>query len=217
MHKESQAKTDVHLRDLVIRKAAFQDLTALESVWSNSSNESKYFFRPGFFKKEMGTGYFNPIWRLSLMLSTLPILNELFLAMNFPNLSWICLTLCADDKIAGFAYVRIKRRGVGVLGIFLGDKIRGEGAGRELLLAILKEASSMGLSQIYLRVFESNHKARRLFESIGFEYIEGSAKVKIKKRTMTSLPMILNVKNNLEASKECFETVMQSFAQVLLI
>ncbi len=195
VQRKSQTKTQADLKDLIIRRADFGDIAVLDSLWSNSSKESKHFFHPGLFKEEMhNNGYFNPIWRLSLMLSTIPIINKLFLAMNLPNISWICLVVSIDNKIAGFAYVRIKRRGIGVLGIFLGSQIQGKGVGKELLSTIIKEARSTGLSQIYLRVFESNYKGRKLFESAGFEYIEGSVKVKVKKRTMISLPMMLNVK-----------------------
>jgi ribosomal-protein-alanine N-acetyltransferase len=47
----------------------------------------------------------------------------------------------------------------------------GAGIGRELLDAALSEAAARGVAEVYLEVRESNERARRLYESRGFEQV----------------------------------------------
>ena len=57
----------------------------------------------------------------------------------------------------------------GLLGIGLLPEARGKGLGRRLLAATIDQAWQRGLERIELTVFTGNGRARRLYESLGFE------------------------------------------------
>ncbi|MBI3513832.1 MAG: GNAT family N-acetyltransferase [Proteobacteria bacterium] len=63
-------------------------------------------------------------------------------------------------------------RHAGVLGMGLHPDIRGQGVGKRLLSATLDDARRLGLERIELSVYQSNQRARRLYESVGF-VVEG--------------------------------------------
>jgi putative acetyltransferase len=56
--------------------------------------------------------------------------------------------------------------GVGVVGMGLANAAQGQGLGRRLLQELL--AVGVGLRRIELTVYDDNHRARRLYESVGF-------------------------------------------------
>ena len=62
------------------------------------------------------------------------------------------------------------RRHVGMLGIGLVRRARGQGLGRALLEAAIAGAWAKGLTRIELTVRADNHKARELYERMGFEH-----------------------------------------------
>lgn len=53
--------------------------------------------------------------------------------------------------------------------IIVSNKFRGSGAGRALMNAIIKRADEIGCAKITLEVREDNHKAQKLYKSLGFE------------------------------------------------
>jgi len=62
-----------------------------------------------------------------------------------------------------------KTRHVGAIGIAIRDGWRGVGLGRILMERILEWTRARGFKKAELSVFESNARARRLYESLGFE------------------------------------------------
>jgi len=54
------------------------------------------------------------------------------------------------------------------LGIGLRERIQGQGWGRRMMEALLAEADARGKPQVNLTVLKSNHRALRLYESVGF-------------------------------------------------
>ncbi len=80
----------------------------------------------------------------------------------------------ADDagRIVGWCDVVPKPQPIlehsGVLGMGLLPEYRGRGIGRQLLTATIDSARRRGLERIELSVFNSNARARRLYESVGF-------------------------------------------------
>ena len=74
----------------------------------------------------------------------------------------------ADCERGTFA----KTRHVGGIGIAIRDGWRGVGLGRILMARILEWMRARGLRKAELAVFATNERARRLYESLGFE-VEG--------------------------------------------
>ena len=62
------------------------------------------------------------------------------------------------------------RQHVGLLGLGLLPEVRGRGFGRELMQAALAQAWSDGLTRVELTVREDNHRARILYERLGFAH-----------------------------------------------
>ena len=52
--------------------------------------------------------------------------------------------------------------------IIVKDKFRGQGIGRKLLEEVKQRAVSMDCAKITLEVREDNHKAQRLYQSMGY-------------------------------------------------
>jgi RimJ/RimL family protein N-acetyltransferase len=63
-------------------------------------------------------------------------------------------------------------RHAGVLGMGLLPECRGQGVGKRLLAATLDDARRVGLERVELNVYETNARARRLYEQLGF-VVEG--------------------------------------------
>jgi ribosomal protein S18 acetylase RimI-like enzyme len=53
--------------------------------------------------------------------------------------------------------------------VFIEEKYRGKGYGKMLMLLLEEQAREMGLQSLGLHVFGSNHVARKLYETIGYE------------------------------------------------
>ena len=64
---------------------------------------------------------------------------------------------------------------VGVLGVGLLPEFRGKGIGAHLINTTIEAAKARGLSRIELTVRETNMRAARLYERLGFE-VEGTKK-----------------------------------------
>lgn len=74
----------------------------------------------------------------------------------------------AEGRLVGYAITwtimdQAELGNVAVMG-----EVRGRGLGRTLVLAALERVRSRGARECFLEVRESNHTARRLYESLGF-------------------------------------------------
>lgn len=79
-----------------------------------------------------------------------------------------------DGQVVGMAGLHVKSgklRHTGSLGIMVHDQFQGRGIGRKLMEALLDIADNhLGLARVELEVFPDNHRAIRLYESLGFEH-----------------------------------------------
>ena len=78
--------------------------------------------------------------------------------------------LAADDagRLVGYAATWVVLDQAELGDIAVDPDRRGEGIGSRLLEAVLAEASSRGVKELYLEVRVSNHGARRLYARYGF-------------------------------------------------
>ncbi len=94
-----------------------------------------------------------------------------------PNVRIFSIRLCGSNKIIGtcqlYSIDWVNRSAE--LQIRIGDyNYQGKGLGRQALLMLLRNGfKDLNLHRIYLRVFENNERAIRLYKSIGFK-VEGT-------------------------------------------
>lgn len=86
------------------------------------------------------------------------------------------LVICAagevDGKVVANSEVRKgtgKRGHVGALGIAIRDGYRNIGIGTEMMRALIEESRKTGLKLLRLTVFESNSRAKHVYEKVGFQ------------------------------------------------
>jgi ribosomal protein S18 acetylase RimI-like enzyme len=81
-------------------------------------------------------------------------------------------TLYDGEQAIGLIWMKVKRQ-TSISGfiydVFIEEKFRGKGYGKSLMLLLEEKAREMGLSSLELHVFGSNHVARKLYETIGYE------------------------------------------------
>jgi ribosomal-protein-alanine N-acetyltransferase len=71
----------------------------------------------------------------------------------------------AYGMLRGFAMYRIPS-----LGIAVHPASRGRGIGKMLMAFLHEEARRHGAAQVRLKVYPDNHRARRLYEQLGYEF-----------------------------------------------
>lgn len=81
-----------------------------------------------------------------------------------------------DEEIVGFADTAAYRArecyaGVAEFSVYVERGHRGEGVGRELMLALLREAEAAGFWKLLSRVFDDNAASRALLRSVGFREV----------------------------------------------
>jgi ribosomal protein S18 acetylase RimI-like enzyme len=81
-------------------------------------------------------------------------------------------TLVDEDEAIGLIWMNVKTQPskIGfIYNVFVKEKFRGKGYGKSLMLLIEEKAREMELKSLSLHVFGSNHVARKLYETIGYE------------------------------------------------
>ncbi len=77
-------------------------------------------------------------------------------------------TVCG---MAGITREKYRSHHVGIPGISIAQKFRGEGIGKILFTTLIEESKKLGLRLLILHCFENNINAFRLYESLGFKKI----------------------------------------------
>lgn len=92
------------------------------------------------------------------------------LAQGLPHV----VAVAADGLVLGWCDIAPlmgeSRARIGTVGMGLRPEARGQGLGRALLQAALARAWDCGFTRIELTVREDNHRARALYESLGFAH-----------------------------------------------
>jgi ribosomal-protein-alanine N-acetyltransferase len=74
-------------------------------------------------------------------------------------------------KVVGYGIVSVAAGEAHLLNICIEDNLRGQGVGRRLLENLLAHARATGAERVFLEVRPSNHPARSLYRSAGFDVI----------------------------------------------
>ena len=81
-------------------------------------------------------------------------------------------TLADGEEAVGMIWMKVKTqpsKSGFIYDVFVGEKFRGKGYGKSLMLLLEEKAREMELKSLELHVFGSNHVARKLYETIGYE------------------------------------------------
>ena len=79
-------------------------------------------------------------------------------------------TLYNDDKeVLGMIWIKVDQLSAFIYEVYIEEKFRGKGNGKSIMLLLEEKAREMGLKTLKLHVFGSNHVARRLYETVGYE------------------------------------------------
>lgn len=81
-------------------------------------------------------------------------------------------TLVDGEEPVGMIWVKVKRQpsiSGFIYDVYVNEGYRGKGYGKSLMLLLEEKAREMGLRSLELHVFGSNHVARKLYETIGYE------------------------------------------------
>jgi ribosomal protein S18 acetylase RimI-like enzyme len=81
-------------------------------------------------------------------------------------------SLVDGNETVGLIWMKVKRHpsiSGFIYDVFVEEKFRGKGYGKSLMLLLEEKAREMDLKSLELHVFGSNHVARKLYETIGYE------------------------------------------------
>jgi ribosomal protein S18 acetylase RimI-like enzyme len=79
-------------------------------------------------------------------------------------------TLYNDDKEAvGMIWIKVDQTSAFIYEVYIEEKFRGMGHGKSIMLLLEEKAREMGIKTLKLHVFGSNHVARKLYETVGYE------------------------------------------------
>lgn len=76
-----------------------------------------------------------------------------------------------DGEILGYCMFIAVLDEAEIPNVCVAEAARKRGVGKQLMLALLKEAEKRGVSSLYLEVRKSNEAAQRLYHSVGFREI----------------------------------------------
>ena len=76
-----------------------------------------------------------------------------------------------DGAVIGYAGAWIVLDEAHVTNVAVDQDFRGQGVGRQLTAALMQYASNLGVVYATLEVRKSNEAAKRLYQSLGFEYV----------------------------------------------
>ncbi|MFF2094099.1 GNAT family N-acetyltransferase [Paenibacillus sp. NPDC058174] len=80
----------------------------------------------------------------------------------------VCRVLCAGDEPVGSLRVYYGSESIVLIDIALQPEAQGQGAGSAVLLELQQKAAQLGLP-VMLHVYNTNVRARRLYERLGFK------------------------------------------------
>ena len=93
--------------------------------------------------------------------------------------------ICVGNKYVGNIYIVKNEEGRFEYHVFIGDKkFWGRGVAYKASLLILEEAMERGIEEVFLKVRNEHNKAIRLYEKLGFHFIDERDNNLIMKKTI---------------------------------
>lgn len=94
------------------------------------------------------------------------IFKDCLRALNYT--CWVCEE--PDDKVIGYCIVSVAVGEAHIMNLCVDPSVQGLGAGRKMLEYMLRQLGAKA-EKVFLEVRPSNHKAIRLYKSLGFHEI----------------------------------------------
>lgn len=85
---------------------------------------------------------------------------------------YLNLKLSLDTKIVAFAICQTVLDEATLFNLAVSPAYQGKGYGKQLLQALIKRLRSQGVLTLWLEVRESNEKAQRLYDQLGFNQVD---------------------------------------------
>jgi len=149
----------------VIREVELLDVVKIYRMYRSLSSESKRLFHP--FPETPFNPRFFQTWVVFSLSSIKPLRNLLLRVL--PRLVYFSICCEYSGEVIGFAFIHLKNKAYGELGIVVRDGFQGRGIGSRLMKKIIGLARKNKLKKIHLTVLADNYKAIKLYEKFGFK------------------------------------------------
>lgn len=87
------------------------------------------------------------------------------------RVGYLCRVLEDVGEVCGYGIASMGAGEAHILNLCIGERLRGRGAGRSLMLSLLARAQESGQEWAFLEVRPSNGPALALYESLGFQQV----------------------------------------------
>ena len=162
------------LRTIIVREMRITDWHSIHKMYDSLSEEDKAFFHPGF----LGYDNINFAWlifQVHLLLSCIRPLRKILLKM-LPRIVFLPLVAIYQNRIIGFAYIKVKRRMpdrgfCATLSVIVDNIARGTGLASILMESLLRLAHQENIREISLMVLLNNIRAISLYKKYGFNVV----------------------------------------------
>jgi len=129
-----------------------------------------------------------------------PETDNLFLAYKANHgRFWVLENTCSEEVVgcggfSGLKGTNAEEKICELQKVYLLPHVRGQGLGKQLLSAALKEAKDLGYNYMYLESVEETRQAVSLYEKLGFKFLEKN-KGNSGHQNKCSIYMILDLQN----------------------
>ncbi|MBE2893814.1 ribosomal protein S18-alanine N-acetyltransferase [Spirabiliibacterium falconis] len=81
------------------------------------------------------------------------------------------LKICMQNRIVGFAICQVVLDEATLFNLAIDPNVQGQGFGQALLSALMDTLRAKGVTTLWLEVRQSNHKAQKLYDKLGFHQV----------------------------------------------
>jgi len=155
------------IEKIIFREPKVSDIMKLYKMYTLLSEETKKFFHP--FPERILSVSSLFTW-IPLALSCIRSLRKALLKI-MPFLVYISICSVYSSEVIGFAYIRLRNKFYGSLGIVVRDGFQGLGIGSKMLHYLIILARKEGLKKIRLTVLADNYRAIKLYEKFRFKRV----------------------------------------------
>lgn len=103
--------------------------------------------------------------------SNRPPWNAKLFASEFDNTHSTVYGVRSAGELAGFVVCHVVLDEAHLLNVAIAKRFRGQGLGRQLLAGVLEDLKLRGILWVTLEVRRSNHVAKNLYQSLGFQEV----------------------------------------------
>lgn len=118
----------------------------------------------------MAEGHIDSVMEIEKNSFSVPWSRDMFSEMVESPIAYFYVAMNEESKIMGFAGMYVISDEAQIINIAVESEFRRLGIGRRLLSKLIHTCAELDTATALLEVRESNHPARSLYESFGFEF-----------------------------------------------